>query len=82
MPFPPQIVSAAMAVKVGIGFTVIVKVSVAPAQVTPALVKVGVTVIVAIKGSYGGPSFKAVKEGILPVPEVGLRPIDSSILHE
>ena len=50
-----------------VGFTVMVKVFVGPAQPTEPLVKVGVTTMVAITGAV--PVFTAVNEAILPVPE-------------
>jgi hypothetical protein len=54
---------------VGIGFTVISNDIEIPVQVTPALVKDGVTVIVAINGVLVMLSAK--KEGISPVPLAG-----------
>jgi len=51
---------------VGIGFTVISKEAVFPVQVSPALVKVGVTVIPAVIGSVV--VLVTVNEEILPVP--------------
>ena len=50
----------------GVGFTVIVKLTGAPLQLTPPLVKVGVTVIVAVTGTWL--LLIAVKAGILPKP--------------
>ncbi len=50
----------------GIGFTVIVKNVDVPVQVTPALVKTGVTVIVAVIGTKE--VFVAVNEAIFPDP--------------
>ena len=50
----------------GVGFTVIVKVIGAPVQLTPPLVNVGVTVIVAVTGLLVG--FNAMKLAILPMP--------------
>ena len=50
-----------------VGFTVIVKVFVGPAQPTEPFVNVGVTTMVAITGAV--PVFTAVNEAILPVPE-------------
>lgn len=50
----------------GVGFTVMVKVTGTPVQVTP-LVKVGVTVIVAVTGALV--VLVAVKMAILPVPD-------------
>ena len=48
-----------------------------PVQLTPPLMKVGVTVIVAVTGVV--PLFTAVKEGILPVP-LAARPIAGVLL--
>jgi hypothetical protein len=50
----------------GVGLTVIVNVTGVPLQLTPALVYVGVTVIVATTGK--GPLLTAMKAGILPKP--------------
>ena len=50
-----------------VGFTVMMKVLVGPAQPTEPLVKVGVTTMVAITGTV--PVFTAVNEAMLPVPE-------------
>ena len=50
-----------------VGLTVIVKVLVGPVQLTPPLVNVGVTTIVAITGAV--PVLVAVNEAMLPVPE-------------
>ena len=50
----------------GIGFTVIVKNVDVPVQVTPALVKTGVTVIVAVSGAKE--VLVAVNEEIFPDP--------------
>ena len=50
-----------------VGFTVMVKVFVGPAQPTEPLVKVGVTTMVAITGAV--PVFTAVNEAMFPVPE-------------
>ena len=63
---PPQMVSAVIAVMVGIGFTVMMKVCSGPVQVTPPLVKVGVNVMVAVTCAV--PELIAVKAGTLPVP--------------
>jgi hypothetical protein len=49
-----------------VGFTVIVNVLLAPLQVIPPLVNVGVTVIVAVTGVL--PALKAVNDGIVLVP--------------
>ena len=56
-----------------------VKVSVASEQSTPALLNVGVTLTVATIGDV--PELTAVKLGIEPVPDVGLNPMEASILH-
>ena len=56
----------ATAVTVALGFTVMVKVDGAPAQLTPPLVYVGDTVMVAVTGAVV--AFAAVKLGRLPVP--------------
>jgi hypothetical protein len=63
----------ATAVTVGTGFTVIVNVIASPVHVTPALVYVGVTTIVAVTGAPV--AFVAVKLAMLPVPAAA-RPID------
>ena len=49
-----------------VGFTVMIKFSEEPTQDTPPLVKVGVTVTVAVTGDV--PPFNAVNDAILPVP--------------
>ena len=53
-------------VTVGVGFTVMVKVDANPVQTTPALVKEGVTVMVAVTGE--AEILVAAKEAMLPVP--------------
>ena len=50
-----------------VGFTVMVKVLLAPLQVIPPLVNVGVTVIVAVTGVL--PALTAVNDGIVLVPD-------------
>ena len=50
-----------------VGFTVMVKVVEGPLQLPPALVKVGVTTMVATTGA--DPVLTAVNEAMLPVPE-------------
>ena len=50
-----------------VGFTVIVKVSVGPVQLTPFSVNVGVTVKVAVTGEV--PVLTPAKDGISPVPK-------------
>ena len=55
-----------------VGFTVMVKVLREPSQLTPALVKVGITVIIASTGEV--PVFTAVNEAMFPLP-VAARPI-------
>ena len=62
----------ATAFTVGVGFTVMVNVIGVPVQVTPLLVNVGVTVIVATTGAV--PVLIAVKLGMFPVPAAA-RPI-------
>jgi hypothetical protein len=57
----------ATAVTVAVGFTVYVYVRGVPTQLTPPLVNVGVTVIVAVTGAVV--VFVAVKLGMLPVPD-------------
>ena len=57
----------------GVGFTVIVKVIGVPVQLTPPLVKVGVTVMVAT--TCPGVLFMAVKLAIFPTP-LAANPID------
>jgi hypothetical protein len=57
---------------VGVGLTVIVNVFAGPEQETPKLVKVGVTVMVAVTGDV--PVLTAANAAILPVPLVP-RPI-------
>lgn len=58
---------------VGIGLTVIVKVTGSPLQIILPMVAVGVTVIVAVKGDV--PAFVATKDGISPVP-LAANPMD------
>ena len=62
---------------VAVGFTVIVNVLLVPTQLTPPLLNVGVTVIVAVTGAR--PVLLAVKDNILPVP-LAARPIDGVLL--
>jgi hypothetical protein len=57
---------------VGVGLTVIVNVFAGPEQDTPKLVKVGVTVMVAVTGDV--PVLTAANAAILPVP-LAPRPI-------
>ena len=63
---PEHKVWADGAFTVGVGFTVIVKFCGVPAQVVPALVYDGVTVMVAVMAVV--PALVAVKLGILPDP--------------
>src|SRR5664279_1626018 len=63
----------ATAFTVAVGFTVMVKLIGAPPQVTPALVKLGVTVIVAVTGALV--ALVAVNDAILPAP-LAANPID------
>ena len=62
---------------VATGFTVIVKVTGVPLQVTPPLVKEGVTVMVAVTGAVV--AFVAVKPAILPEP-FAANPMDVVLL--
>lgn len=64
-------------VTVAVGLTVMVKLRGVPTQLTPALVYVGVTVIVAVTGALV--ILDPVNEGISPVP-LATRPIDISLL--
>ena len=61
-----------VAVKTGVGLTVIVNVWVGPSQLTPPLLKCGVTTMLETFGTI--PLFEATKEAISPVPKIG-RPI-------
>ena len=63
---PEQSVWFDGAFTVGVGFTVIVKFCGVPAQVAPALVYDGVTVMVAVIGVV--PALVTVKLGMLPLP--------------
>ena len=75
---PEQIVcEAGVAIAVGVGFTVIVKVLGVPVQVPPPLVNDGVTVMVATTGDTV--ALVAVKLAILPAP-LAARPIDGVLL--
>ena len=67
----------AIAFTVAVGLTVIVNVIAIPVQLTPPLVNVGVTVIVAVTGDR--PMFVAVNDGILPEPLAAI-PIDGVLL--
>jgi hypothetical protein len=62
-----------------VGFTVIVNVLDVPTQLTPALVKVGVTVIVAVTGLLV--VLVAIKEAMLPAP-VAANPIDGVLFTQ
>lgn len=66
---PLQIVVGLTVDTFGVGFTVIVNVCGAPVHVTEPLVKLGVTVMVAVTGVV--PVFVAVKEAMFPVPVAG-----------
>ena len=66
----------ATAFTVAVGFTVIVNVVAVPTQLTPLLVNVGVTVIVAITGA--AVILVATKVGIFPVPLAAM-PIDGAV---
>jgi hypothetical protein len=66
----------AIAFTVAVGFTVILKVVGRPVQLTPLLVNVGVTVIVATTGVVV--TLVATKVGILPVPLAAM-PMDGAL---
>jgi hypothetical protein len=66
-------------VAVGVGLTVIVKVLAVPVQDSPALVKVGVTVIVAVIGF--AVVLVATKDAIFPVP-LDANPIEGVLLDQ
>lgn len=69
----------ATAFTVGVGLTVIITCIVAPVQLIPPKVAVGVTVIVAVTGAFV--AFVAVNTGILPTPLLA-RPIDGVLLDQ
>ena len=62
-----------------VGLTVMVNVLDVPTQLTPLLVYVGVTVMVAVTGAV--PALVAVKEAILPAP-LAARPMDGSLFTQ
>jgi hypothetical protein len=62
------------AVTVAVGLTVIVKVAGVPVQVVPALLKEGVTVIVAVTGAV--PVLVAVKDGMIFPEPLAARPME------
>lgn len=66
-----------VATTIGVGLTVMVNVRGVPVQVTPPLVKLGVTVMVATTGVCV--VFTAVKAAMLPVP-LAARPIEGVLL--
>ena len=68
-----------MAFTFPVGFTVMVNVLDVPTQLTPAFVKVGVTVMVAVTGVLL--ALVATKEAILPAP-VAAKPIDGVLLTQ
>lgn len=72
-----QIVTSAPTLTNGNGYTVIVKVVLAPVQVVPPVVNCGVTVMVAVCTDVV--EFKVTKAGMLPVPEAA-KPIDELLL--
>jgi hypothetical protein len=74
---PLQTIWLLTAFTVGVGLTVIVKVRGVPVQVTPPLVKLGVTVMVATTGAV--PAFTPTKEAMLPVP-LAASPIEGVLL--
>ena len=67
------------AVITGVGLTVIVKVFGVPTQLTPPLVNVGVTVIVATTGKK--PVLIAVKAAILPAPAAARPMLGRLLVH-
>jgi hypothetical protein len=62
------------------GLTVIVKLIGSPTQLTPPLVKVGVTVIVPVMGV--AEALIAVKDAIFPVPDEGKPKLVKSLVQE
>jgi len=74
---PLQITWLGTVLTVAVGLTVIVKLMDGPVQVTPPLVKLGVTVIVATTGALV--ALRAVNAGTLPDPFAG-RPMDGVLL--
>ena len=64
---------------VAVGFTVMVNVLDVPTQLTPALVNVGVTVMVAVTGALV--ALVAIKDAIFPAP-VAAKPIDGVLLTQ
>jgi hypothetical protein len=66
-------------VTVAVGFTVIVKVFVGPAQDVPPFAKLGVTTIVAVIGA--AVKFTAVKAPILPEPLAGKPILGVLLVH-
>ena len=77
---PAQTVWLATCVTVGTGLIVMVNVIGALEHVTPLLVKVATTVNVEVSGVI--PALVAVKEGTLPVPAKGARPIAWLVLDQ
>ena len=67
----------ATALTVAVGFTVIVNVIDVPTQLTPPLVNVGVTVMVAVTGELL--VLLAVNVGMFPLP-LAARPMDAVLL--
>ena len=61
---------------VAVGFTVMVNVLDVPTHLTPALVNVGVTVMVAVTGALV--ALVAIKDAILPAP-LAANPIDGAL---
>ncbi len=74
---PSQTVWPVTAATVGVGLTVMVKVMVGPVQVTPALVYLGETLMVATTGAV--PVLTALNGGMFPVPEAD-NPIEVVLL--
>ena len=77
MPLFTHILVVPVIIGTGSGFTLMVKVFDGPLQLVPPLVKVGVTVMVAMTGL--DPVLVVVNEGILPVPEAA-SPIEGAEL--
>ena len=69
----------ATALTTAVGLTVIVNVLDVPTQLTPPLVNVGVTVIVAVTGALV--ALVAIKDAILPAP-VAAKPIEGVLLTQ
>ena len=75
----PQNTWLVTAFTVAVGFTVMVNDNGVPTQLTPALVKVGVTVIVAVTAVV--PILTAVNENMFPLP-LAARPMDGVLFTQ